>query len=285
MSTVSSYILRQISKPLAVAIIIALMVLLVERMLRLLDLVFDSRGSIFALLRMLAYLVPHYMALALPVAFFLGMLLAFSNLQQRSELDAFGAAGIGLQRLIRPALMLAIFLGGLSAFSFGVVQPHARYTYRAMVHDVSETSVNAYLQERVFMEAGQATFMAEEINRGGRSFSRIFIYQEGEDGRSSVTTARRGTLSGSLDGVENNLLLEEGVRLRSDIPGSGATDENGKTDTLNFDQFQMPIDLGKQKLFRLRGIDERELTLKELWQYRNRPPRKSHHGGDAGRIQ
>src|SRR3546814_5216046 len=66
MSTISSYILRQTMGPLLAAVGIALLVLLTERMLRLLDMVLDTGSGLTLLLQMLAFLVPHYMALALP---------------------------------------------------------------------------------------------------------------------------------------------------------------------------------------------------------------------------
>ena len=46
MSTISSYILRHTIAPLLVAVAIALLVLLTERMLRLLDLVLDTGGGL-----------------------------------------------------------------------------------------------------------------------------------------------------------------------------------------------------------------------------------------------
>ena len=52
-------------------------------------------------------------------------------------------------------------------------------------------------------------------------------------------------------------------------PSSG-----GPTDhrVLQFDHYQIPIDLIGQEPFRPRGEDERELTLLELWQQRETPP-------------
>src|SRR3546814_20659731 len=96
MSTISIYILRQTMGPLLAAIAVALLVLLTERMLRLLDMVLDTGSGLKLLLQLLAFLVPHSMALALPDAFFLAVLLAFSRLHQTREIDDLGSAGIGL---------------------------------------------------------------------------------------------------------------------------------------------------------------------------------------------
>jgi len=273
MSIINSYILRQTMAPLLVAIAIALLVLLTERMLRLLDLILDSQGGLTVLLQMLAFLVPHYVALALPAAFFLGVLLAFSRLHQNRELDALGSAGIGLPRLIRPVMMLAIALTVISAANFSVGQPYARYIYRALVHDVAETAVNVYLQERTFMEVKGVTFMAERIRQSSQEFAQVFIYEEDESGKTTAMTAERGKLNIGASGERSTLLLSDGVRLETAKPVSPESgDRDSGYGVLRFGQFQIPIDLVLPDGFRPRGEDERELTLWELLEQRATPP-------------
>lgn len=278
MSTINSYILRQTMGPLLMAVAIALLVLLTERMLRLLDLVLDTGGGLTVLLQMLAFLVPHYMALALPAAFFLGVLLAFGRLHQNNELDALASAGVGLRRLVNPVLLLALALAVISAANFAVGQPYARYIYRALVHDVAEAAANVYLQERTFMEVDGVTFMAERIWRRSQEFAGIFIYEEKADGEAVAVTAERGSLDVAPRGEQSTLILQNGVRLESHRRVDEAGDDAGEntSDTragvLKFSQSQVPIDLVGQSGFRPRGEDERELTLMELWHYRLSPP-------------
>lgn len=278
MSTISSYILRQTMGPLLGAVAIALLVLLTERMLRLLDLVLDTGGGLTILLQMLAFLVPHYMALALPVAFFLGVLLAFARLHQNNELDALGSAGVGLRRLVSPVLLLALALTVISAANFAVGQPYARYIYRALVHDVADAAANVYLQERTFMEVDGVTFMAERIWRRSQEFASIFIYEEKPDaGEAVIVTARRGSLEVAPRGQPSTLYLQDGVRLESQAHSAGApevapVDGGTRAGALRFSDLQVPIDLVGQSPFRPRGEDERELTLTELWQHRLAPP-------------
>ncbi len=271
MSTISGYILRQTMGPLLAAVLIALLVLLTERMLRLLDLVLDTGGGLTVLLQMLAFLVPHYMALALPAAFFLGVLLAFGRLHQSRELDALGSAGIGLPRLVSPVLLLAALLTVISAANFAVGQPFARYIYRALVHDVSEAAANVYLQERTFMQVEGVTFMAERIWRKSQEFAKVFIFEETESGKAIAMTAERGSLHVAPRGEQSTLFLQDGVRLAGAAPGAPRP-AAGDSGVLKFTQFQIPIDLVGQEEFRPRGEDERELTLIELWRQRHAPP-------------
>ncbi|HIC82290.1 MAG TPA: YjgP/YjgQ family permease [Kiloniellaceae bacterium] len=293
MPTISSYLLRQTMMPLVVTVGIALLVLLTERMLRLLDMVLDSDGGLTVLLQMLAFLVPHYMALALPAAFFLGVFLAFSRLHHARELDALGSAGIGLPQLLRPVMILALVLTAVSAANFNLGQPYARYTYRALIHEVAEQAVNTYLQPRTFMEANGTTFMANGVRRGSREFAGVFLYEEDVDGNSVTMTAERGRLVISDATGGSTLVLSNGVRLEAEPPGSpdsgaerdgaerdaagrdqgeSTAEDSRKVGVLNFGRLQLPTNLVGQEAFRPRGEDERELTLLELWQYRATPP-------------
>ena len=272
MSTLSGYIIRQTLTPLLASIGIALLVLLTERMLRLLDLVLDSDGGLAVLLELLAYLLPHYMALAMPAAFFLGVLLAFSRLHQSNELDAMGSAGHGLPRLLKPILILAFGLMLVSAVNFAVGQPHARYIYRAMVHEVAQSATNVYLQPRTFVEVKGVTFMAEDIQRSRGDFGGVFIYEEDDVGGSVAITAERGRLAVASSGERSILTLEKGIRLEIDPPVEADGSIRQGHDVLQFDLLQTPIDLVDQEAFRARGEDARELTLVELWQRRDTPP-------------
>ena len=99
---IDRYLLRLFIVPLAMALAIAAMLLLLERMLRLFDLVINQGGPVGVVWQLLANLVPHYVGLALPLGVFLGVLLAFQRLSISSELDALMATGFGIPRLVMP---------------------------------------------------------------------------------------------------------------------------------------------------------------------------------------
>ena len=61
MSIYSRYLLAQIARPMITTILVALIALLAERTLRVIDLVVGWRGSLFVVFEMLGYLIPHYM--------------------------------------------------------------------------------------------------------------------------------------------------------------------------------------------------------------------------------
>ena len=104
MKAIDRYLLRQIVPTLLITLFIAALILSMDRLMRLLDIAVGNGVSTLVVFQMLFNLIPSYIGLALPVGLFLGVLLAFRKLSMDSELDAINSSGIGIGRLIRPAI-------------------------------------------------------------------------------------------------------------------------------------------------------------------------------------
>ena len=74
LQVVDRYVLRQVATPLVTAMAIGLLVLMADRMVRLLEVTLGKKNSFAVVFELLGYLVPHYLGLALPAAMFLGLL-------------------------------------------------------------------------------------------------------------------------------------------------------------------------------------------------------------------
>lgn len=270
MAVVDRYILRQIAKPILTAIAIGLLVLLAERMVRLLDVTLGKRNSFGVVFELLTYLLPHYLGLAVPVALFLGLLFGFNKLSRDSEIDAFLAAGIGLHRLIRPVVYLSIVLCAFSLLIFGWLQPYARSAYRNVLFTVKNVEVFYLAEEGVFMQAGTRTFILDSLSRKDGSFKKIFLFDNRDAKGSETLTAATGKLIPDPTGQRPILHLEKGHRL--DIP---ARPNFHSADPLpapvagDFAFADTPLGKLSEKLTRNRGVDEREMTLPELFAARN----------------
>ena len=251
--------------------VIGLLVLLADRMVRLLDTTLGKKNSFGVVFEMLAYLVPHYLGTAIPAALFLGLLLGFSKMSANSETDAFMGSGIGLHRLARPVILLGVLLSVLSLLITGWLQPHARYAYRSVVFDVQNVDVFYLAEEGVFMQAGNRTFIIDKLDRSSNAFQRAFIFQDkGPEGSETVTSSR-GSLIESPGGRRPILHLEQGHRLLlKSKPWASSTDVVD-AEVTEFALADTPLGQLSKDIFRPRGEDERELTLPELIQHLNTP--------------
>jgi lipopolysaccharide export system permease protein len=259
MKTLDRYVLAKTLWPLVATAGVALLALLLERSVRLMDLLVNKGGPLYLMLRMLANLIPHYLGMAMPAAFFIGVLLAAMRMTSDSETDVINASGVSLQRVLAPIIALAVLLVFVGAALFGFLQPHTRYGYRALVHLATETAWNAAVEQGAFFTGfGGTTLMADDIHDGGRRLSGIFVHQRADDGTITTTTAASGTVFRSRADMRLILSLEQGVRVTT---GAG-----GKQQILSFESLDLPLEMALDiDPPEGRGEEsERELTLPEL---------------------
>jgi len=269
MKTIDRYILAKTLAPLLACIAIALVAMLLERMLRLLDFMLDRGGPFYLVLKMLANLIPHYLGLAIPVAFFVGMLLAVMRLSGDSELDAIHAMGVGLRRLLLPLVGLAIVLLIATAIVIGLLQPYTRYAYRALVYTATHTVWNSALERGTFFTGlGNIAIMVDDIGDGGRKLTGIFLHRTEDDGSTTTISAEQGQLFRLKKDFTLDLQLLNGSWTRCDSRGEHCT-------VLTFDKSDVPLDMSNGgSIIRItpRGEVVKELTLPELWDMRHDPP-------------
>lgn len=259
MKAIDTYILRQIVPTLLVTIFIAAVILLMERLMRLLDIAVGNGVSTLVVFQMLFNLIPHYIGLALPAALFLGVLLAFRKLSMQSELDAIQSSGISLTRLVRSAMWLAALMAVLNFALAGYLQPFSRYAYRAILFNITSGVIEQGIGEGIFMNLPNGyTLRVERSSGAGRELSGVFAHKQNEDGKITTLTAKKGQLvSGVNDGVVTMRLIS-GHR-------SEWNPKTGEAATLKFEVFDWPLDLADLVKFRGRGGDERELSITELY--------------------
>lgn len=252
------YILRLTLAPLGGALGVTLVALLLERVLRLLDLLSESSGRLGFVAQLAANLVPHYLGLTLPAGFFIALFVVITRLNEGSEIDALLASGVSLTRIVAPYLALAGVLTVASLILFGVLQPYSRYAYRAVMHAAETAGWSGQAEPQTFFTPEHnLTMTADTVDVTGEQLGRVFIRKTLPDGREEVTTAASGRLVRSGGGANVRLDLIDGQQF--------STASTGAARVLSFRSFAIDLPLtSAEKLLRGRGRDARELTLGEL---------------------
>jgi lipopolysaccharide export system permease protein len=248
---VDRYLLWRMVPRMAVTLLIILVIMLMERVLRLIDLVTAQGAPLDLVVRMVLNLVPHYLGLALPVTFCIAVLTALATLSRDNEIDALENSGWSLRRIGAPFIAAAVVLSLLSLPLFGFLQPYTRYAFREVRHAAANAGWSGRLEEGVFVDAGNGLVIsAAEIDPTGRVLSRVFVIQrEGE--QESVFTAERGLILPDPEARVVRLLLKNGRGL---VQGGW----------LDFDDLKLAHEFEiDRNPFRPR-VGERELTFGEL---------------------
>ncbi len=256
---IDRYLFGLILVPLVGTLVVAAMLLVLDRMLRLFDFVINEGGPVSVVWRMLGNLLPEYLSLGIPIGVMLGILLAFRRLAMSSELDALLAAGISHGRLLRVPFMFAIVFAVANFGIVGWLQPVTRYAYENLRFELRSGALGASIKVGEFANLGGGmTLRVEESRSQGADLRGLFVRGAGKDGQVIAATAARGTFLATDDPEYILLRLQQGTLVHS--PGPGATPR-----VLSFVSHDLPIRLPEMATFRKRGEGNLEATLPELF--------------------
>jgi lipopolysaccharide export system permease protein len=254
---IDRYMSRSIAVPLLGTLLLAAMLLVLEKMLRLFDFVVNAGGPISVVWRMLANLLPEYFSLGIPIGLMLGILLAFRKLALSSELDALRGIGAGYGQLLKVPYFYAVVLLFVNLGIVGWVEPYSRYQYEGLRFDLRSGALGAAVKVGEFNRLGKR--MTLRIDRSadkGTRLGGIFIAIDDKSGTQISATAEEGRFFATDDPDTIIFRLKKG-RLVQEAP-SFPTPR-----TLAFDSYDLPINLPAVDRFRQRGEQE-ELFLQEL---------------------
>jgi lipopolysaccharide export system permease protein len=259
LSLIDRYLAKQIAVPLFGTLLLAAMLLVLDKMLRLFDFVVTAGGPVSVVWRMLANLLPEYFSLGIPIGLMLGILLAFRKLAQTSELDALRGIGASFGRLLRIPYCFTVVLLLLNLFIVGWIQPWTHYGYERLRFDLRSGALGASVKVGEFNNLGRRmTLRIDRSENKGTQLHGIFVQVDDKSGTSIAATADRGKFL-STDDPDVILFRLENGRLIQDSP------KFSTPRTLAFKLYDLPINLPRVDSFRQRGHEElEELTLPEL---------------------
>jgi lipopolysaccharide export system permease protein len=259
LTLIDRYLARSIAVPLLGSLVLAAMLLVLDKMLRLFQYVVDAGGPVSVVWRMLASLLPEYLSLGIPIGLMLGILLAFRKLALSSELDALRGIGVGFGRMLRVPYAFAIPLMALNLFIVGYLEPWSHYRYEGLRFDLKSGALGAAIKVGEFNQLGhRLTLRIDRSEHKGTQLHGIFVQMDDKNGMTVAATAERGRFLATDDPDTILFRLVKG-RLVQDSP-KFATPR-----ALSFDTYDLPIGLPVIDQFRRRGSDSDELYLNELF--------------------
>ncbi|WP_132910398.1 LPS export ABC transporter permease LptF [Sphingomonas sp. BK235] len=249
---------RLIALPLFATLLIASMLLILDRIGRLFDFVITQGGPVSVVWKMLANLLPEYLGLGIPIGLMLGVLLAFRRIATSSELDVMRGVGMSYSRLLRVPYMYAIVLAALNIAIVGYVQPLARYNYEKLRFELRTGALGASIKVGEFTHLGdRMTLRIERSRESGRQLSGIFVHALTPRNDWVGVTAETGQFLATDDPNVIIFRLTDGTLIhnRPDFPTPR---------TLTFTAHDLPINLPRFESFRTRGGKNLEYTLPQL---------------------
>lgn len=222
---IDRYTLREILPPFVLALAVFTLMLMMDTIDRDAEALIGKGVSLPVVARMLLLLVPSVLAVTIPMAFLLGLLVAFGRLSGDSEWVALQACGVTLWRMLRPVLGLAAVCWAATLWVLVDGVPRGNQAFREMEYGVLAAKVESEIKPRVFFEyVPNLVLFVRDTGAGAAGWSDVFMADTSKPGAPQVSVARSGRVL--LDRAQRRveLVLEDSVAYEMGTDARGPTE-------------------------------------------------------------
>ena len=231
LSVIDRYVLRELVAPLVLSGALLTFFLLLDRIYNLTDLVITKGVPLHLVAQLLVFMLPSFLALTLPMAFLVAVLLAGGRLAGDLEVVAFQASGVGPLRLFSPVFATAIGIVMISGALTIVLGPPANREFQNQLFKILQARATSGLKERVFnADFGDIVIYPEEISASQVALRGLLVSDERDPSLTRIITAREGRLLSDEVNRRITLRMIDGAVNEADVLPAGPLP--GESDTL-----------------------------------------------------
>lgn len=237
-------IFRYLSKEIltsTLAVCVALLLITLSyRFVNLLAEATAGKYAVDVLFEMIAYRMPGFIQIIVPLGFYIAVLLAYGRLYMESEMVVLFACGISQRQLLVitlvPALFIALLVG---IFSFWL-SPSGTRMYAQILEEQRNRSEFDMLNAGRFQSigGGQTVTYVDDIVNGHKNLNDVFIAREsGGKSAPTILLARQGEQMEHPEYGQRYLVLKEGFQYE----GQPGTAEFRVTRFSSYGQYMPPV--------------------------------------------
>jgi lipopolysaccharide export system permease protein len=209
--TMFFYIFREIFHIFLISLLVFTIVLLMDKILKLIEWIVSRGASITLILKLLLYISPSFLVFTFPMALIVAILLSFGRLSSDNEVTAFKASGVSLYQLYVPVGVFSVGAYIASALLVFYGLPWGNRGVYEVFFQMAQSKATLEIQERVFNDAFDGLVLyVDKVPTYGEKLEGVLIYDEREQGRYDTIFAREGFVANNPNTQEVMLKLLKG---------------------------------------------------------------------------
>ncbi|PLY03662.1 MAG: LPS export ABC transporter permease LptF [Desulfuromonas sp.] len=250
------YIAMEIATPTLIGIMIFTLLVLMGRMIRLVEMVLNKGVPLAEVSLLFLYMMPAFMVITLPLAFLMGILLAFGRLSSDAEIIAMKANGISLQKILKPVFFMATLTALATAILSIYAGPASNNAFRSKIYDISTQKADVGIEPQIFNDDfDDLVIYANQLEQKSGLINGVFISDERSSSTPSIITARTGQIISDPDDLSLSLHLVDGS-----IHRQTTREEQNTYQVIDFASYDINLDIDRE----LAPQGERRKKEKEL---------------------
>lgn len=222
--------------------------------------------DLFFILKFVGYLALTVTPMALPIAILLSSIMALGNLSENYEFAAIKSAGVPLNRVMRPLIIVTLIISVCSFFFMNNVYPWATFKQKNMYLNIKKKKPALALVPGAFNTdiPGYTIKFDEKYGEEENLLRNVQIAELTDNlGKIKVITAENGAISTESGSKYMTLELENGYYYEDHIKKIMSRDQREKmpASRASFDKYTINIDIS--------SFDDKDLEKEDI---------KAHHG-------
>jgi len=248
MKILDKYILKTFLVPFVATFLIVLFVLVMQLLWQTFESIAGKGISITFILKFLYYTSLSIIPQALPIAVLLSSIMALGSLGENYEFAAAKSAGISLQRLVRPLIILTLFLSGINFIFLNNIFPYAILKQQNLYYNIKKKKPALALIPGSFnsdLPNYQIKF-DEKYGEEKNLLKNVLIYDlSSRRGNQKVITAERGKIISEEGSRYMTFILYDGFYYEdhTKTTRSRAKKEKMPASQATFKEYEFNIDI------------------------------------------
>lgn len=254
------YVAREMAAPFLLGLTVFTLILFMQQVLRLVEMILNKGVPVATVSELVAYILPSFLGLTVPMATLLAILVAFSRLSGDSEITAMKGCGISLYQVWPPVVALALVTYLASTLLSLYAVPWGKQGFRRIVFEIANSRAQAGIKERVFnTDFDGLTLYVDRADVSGSRLQGVFIADRRESERHPViVVAAEGRVVSDPEAKTVTLQLE---RATTHVAG----DNPSRYHLTSSEKMAIRLEVGKALAsFERSGLKFADLTLEEM---------------------
>ena len=213
MRIIDRYVVREIIPPFLIALLVFTFILIIPFIIELAEQMIAKGVPGGTILQLTITLLPQALALTIPMALLIGLLVGLGRLSADREVVVMMACGISPYRLLQPVLVFAVVCWGLTSWVMLKAMPDGNQKYREMVQEIAMNRAEGEVRSRVFYEDfPNMVLYVREVPLDGKGWIDVLAADTKNASQPVLYLARRGRMAIDREARTIHMVLEDGTR-------------------------------------------------------------------------
>ena len=213
MRIIDRYVIREVIPPFLIGLLVFTFVLIIPFIIDIAEQMIAKNVPAITILRLTATLLPQALALTIPMAVLIGLLVGLGRLSADREVVVMMACGISPYRLLQPVLVFAVVCWGLTSWVMLKAMPDGNQRYREITHEIVLQRAEGEVRPRVFFEDFPSLVLyVHEVPLDGKGWLDVMAADTSNQSTPVIYLAKRGRMVIDRDAQTIQMVLEDGAR-------------------------------------------------------------------------